>query len=175
MGSDRFERLTEEQRVSLRLVHAHLTSKEIARRLGISGRAVDQRLDRARAVLGEPDRIAAAKALAAHEAASDRLTRDSQGLAEPAAAAASIPSTPDEDRASHHRVREERLAFTPEFPDRWRWLRTLNPFDGGRPDDLTPTARLTLILRLGALIPIQLGALFLGLYLLLKLLWAIGL
>lgn len=44
--------LTAEQVEVLRLVQQNLSSKEIARLLGISKSAIDQRLDRARQVLG---------------------------------------------------------------------------------------------------------------------------
>ena len=43
MESDRIEKLTEAQRVCLRMVLMHLSSKDIARELGISPHTVDQR------------------------------------------------------------------------------------------------------------------------------------
>lgn len=59
--------LTEGQKVCLRLVDDHHTSKEIARKLGISPFTVDQRLDAARRKLRAASRKDAAKMFAAIE------------------------------------------------------------------------------------------------------------
>lgn len=59
--------LTEGQKACLRLVDDHHTSKEIARKLGISPFTVDQRLDAARRKLDAPSRKDAAKMFAAME------------------------------------------------------------------------------------------------------------
>jgi DNA-binding CsgD family transcriptional regulator len=55
------DRLTERERECLRLVDRHLSSKEIARELGLSKHTVDWHLDKARKRLGAPDRYAAAR------------------------------------------------------------------------------------------------------------------
>jgi len=68
MDLDRIARLTEQQRVCLRYVYAHMTSKEIAPHLGIEPGSVDQHIKAAMRVLGAPDRRAAARMLAAYEA-----------------------------------------------------------------------------------------------------------
>ncbi|MEA3042671.1 MAG: hypothetical protein QOJ53_292 [Sphingomonadales bacterium] len=67
MNHERLARLTEQQRVCLRLVFAHMTSKEIAPRLGIEPGSVDQHIKAAMRVLGAPDRRSAARMLAEHE------------------------------------------------------------------------------------------------------------
>lgn len=67
MDSDRLERLTEQQRVCLRLVYAHMTSKEIAPQLGIEPGSVDQHIKAAMRILGVGDRRAAARMLAEYE------------------------------------------------------------------------------------------------------------
>ena len=67
MKSDKQIQLTEGQKVCLRLVDEHHTSKEIARKLGISPLTVDQRLDAARRKLDAPSRKDAAKMFAAME------------------------------------------------------------------------------------------------------------
>ena len=67
MDSERLARLTEQQRVCLRLVYAHMTSKEIARMLGIEPGSVDQHVKAAMRVLGVGDRRSAARLLAEHE------------------------------------------------------------------------------------------------------------
>ena len=67
MDRNRIARLTEQQRACLRFVYAHLTSKEIAPRLGIEPGSVDQHIKAAMRVLGVGDRRTAARILAEHE------------------------------------------------------------------------------------------------------------
>jgi DNA-binding CsgD family transcriptional regulator len=55
------DRLTPRERDCLRLVDEHLSSKEIARRLGLSKHTVDWHLDKARRRLGVADRYEAAR------------------------------------------------------------------------------------------------------------------
>jgi DNA-binding CsgD family transcriptional regulator len=55
------DRLTPRERDCLRLVDEHLSSKEIARRLGLSKHTVDWHLDKARRRLGAADRYEAAR------------------------------------------------------------------------------------------------------------------
>jgi DNA-binding CsgD family transcriptional regulator len=68
MERDRLARLTEQQRICLRLVYAHLTSKQIAPMMGIEPGSVDQHIKAAMRVLDVPDRRTAARMLADHEA-----------------------------------------------------------------------------------------------------------
>jgi len=67
MDSARLARLTEQQRLCLRLVYAHMTSKEIAPHLGIEPGSVDQHIKTAMRVLGVGDRRSAARMLAEYE------------------------------------------------------------------------------------------------------------
>lgn len=67
MDADRIAGLSEGQRVCLRMVLRQMSSKEIARALGISRHTVDQRLRLAMRTLAAPNRIEAARALATHE------------------------------------------------------------------------------------------------------------
>ncbi len=67
MESDRISKLTEAQRVCLRMVLMHLSSKDIARELGISPHTVDQRLRMAIQALGVANRFEAARILAKYE------------------------------------------------------------------------------------------------------------
>ncbi|WP_243375081.1 helix-turn-helix domain-containing protein [Sandarakinorhabdus cyanobacteriorum] len=60
---DRAQRLTDGERACLRLVYAHLTSKDIARELGLSNHTVDMRLRTAIRKLGVSSRTEAAKLL----------------------------------------------------------------------------------------------------------------
>lgn len=64
----RIERLTEQQRICLRHVYAHLTSKEIAPLMGIEPGSVDQHIKAAMRTLGVGDRRTASRLLAEHEA-----------------------------------------------------------------------------------------------------------
>jgi len=61
------ELLTPRERECLRLVDQHLSSKEIARKLGMSKTSVDTYCDRARRKLGVPDRYEAARMLRADD------------------------------------------------------------------------------------------------------------
>ena len=62
MGSPQLDLLTEKEREALDLVLERLSSKEIAQRLGgLSPKTIDQRLDGARAKLGAPTRVDAAR------------------------------------------------------------------------------------------------------------------
>jgi DNA-binding CsgD family transcriptional regulator len=67
MSHDRVSRLTEQQRICLRHVYAHKTSKEIAPLMGIEPGSVDQHIKAAMRTLGVGDRRTAARLLADHE------------------------------------------------------------------------------------------------------------
>jgi DNA-binding CsgD family transcriptional regulator len=63
----RLPKLTEAQCECLRLVNSHLTSKEIAIRVGVSRHTIDQRLDRACKTLGVSTRKEAARLFALYD------------------------------------------------------------------------------------------------------------
>ncbi|ATW03861.1 LuxR C-terminal-related transcriptional regulator [Sphingorhabdus sp. YGSMI21] len=65
MGLSNIDRLNDGQRDCLRLVLAHLNSKEIARELGVSPHTVDQRLRTAMRILNVQSRFEAARKFAA--------------------------------------------------------------------------------------------------------------
>lgn len=67
MDKKRLARLTEQQRICLRYVYLHMTSKEIAPLMGIEPGSVDQHIKAAMKVLDVPDRRTAARMLAEHE------------------------------------------------------------------------------------------------------------
>ena len=92
MGPADFDRLSDYQRDCLRRTFRHQTSKEIARDLGKSKFAIDQAIERAVRRLGASSRIDAARALADHEGASDRMTGDPVHLAAPPLSAPSRPT-----------------------------------------------------------------------------------
>lgn len=68
--TDALLNLTEGQRDCLRLVYRHMTSKDIARALGVSPHTVDMRLRTAMRTLSVASRIDAARLLVSSEAAS---------------------------------------------------------------------------------------------------------
>src|SRR4249919_2885828 len=72
MSDERLDRLTDKQRECLRLVYAHLSSKEIAPRLRVEPGTVDQYIKAAMRTLGVSDRRAAARMLAEQEAGTAR-------------------------------------------------------------------------------------------------------
>ena len=69
----RVARLSQGQLECLRLVHEHLSSKEIAVRLGISPHTVDQRVRQSLQILGVERRTHAARLVAEHGAPYQRL------------------------------------------------------------------------------------------------------
>lgn len=78
----RLKLLTEGERECLRLVYQHMTSKDIARQLGVSHHAVDMRLRQAIRKLEVVSRIDAARALIADEgiSATESTAADYQSL-----------------------------------------------------------------------------------------------
>lgn len=72
----RWSRLTEKQRECLDLLLERLTSKQIARHLGISKQAVDLRVTTARNILGASDRSEAAITYARLKRTYDRMPYD---------------------------------------------------------------------------------------------------
>ena len=111
--------LTEKQVEVLNLVwHEHLSSKEIAARLNISPRAVDQRLDAARKVLGCATRQEAAREYARLNPTSERLTsepihvRESPDSSDPSGVAAKGPFYRFEDSMGYAPT------SIPEWPSR---------------------------------------------------------
>jgi DNA-binding CsgD family transcriptional regulator len=154
--------LTAEQIEVLNLVRQNLSSKEIARLLGISKSAVDQRLDRARQVLGASSRREAARRFAELDAACDRITRDPAEVVYPAPAAALLDTADADDPAVPQRVQTTRSAFGMEPGIDQITLRQL--LRGFKPHDLTTAQRLALTLLIAVGIPMLLGGLSMLLY-----------
>lgn len=111
-----FPELTEGQKACLRLVGQHHTSKEIARKLGISPFTVDQRLDAARRKLDASSRREAAMIFAKIEmhAISQPLVYEAHPL-EPTDFAASQRSTPISDNTA------KVFSFFSRSPNGGRW------------------------------------------------------
>ncbi len=160
MGHDRLDRLTEKQRACLRLVYAHLSSKEIAPRLGVEPGTVDQYIKAAMRTLGVTDRRAAARMLAEYEADACRplvyQPLDIAVLGEPAMFGTSTEGRRNtafggamqEDRALFELSPSSSAATTFRFP---------LPIGDGKPNDLSPLMRLAWIFALILLIALVFG------------------
>lgn len=82
MENERLERLTEQQRACLRMVYQHMTSKEIAPRLGIEPGSVDQHIKAAMRTLGVGERRTAARLLAEHEGGGEKGVKEPLAMRE---------------------------------------------------------------------------------------------
>lgn len=125
----RLAKLTEAQKACLRLVYRHMSSKDIARELGISPHSIDARLRTAIRTLDVASRTEAALALAAHEAGA---TYQSPAYQPPhvAAPAASIMLSAHD--AAGDGLNEERDIYRPlgaETPLAWRVAEAATAFD----------------------------------------------
>lgn len=168
MDSERLARLTEKQRVCLRMVYMHRSSKEIARAIGIGSDAVDQRLKTAMRTLGVESRVEAARLLAAHEGALpyQQFVYQSSDVV-PAAAPAMLAGATGKGagtgtQASGTEVREEQASF-----EALHWQPSAAfPFPlpmGGRRNGLEPWQKLAWILAIAIGTAIGFGAFLTGL------------
>lgn len=152
MDQNRIARLTDQQRACLRLVYAHMTSKEIAPLLGIEPNSVDQHIKAAMRVLGVGDRRAAARLLAEHEGAVDarRLVHQSLDIAaapEPLAFdSSSADGRRERSRSSGEAMREEQAPFEVAPAAKHRRILFPLPIRGGQPSDLSTLQKLGWIL-----------------------------
>lgn len=112
-AAERVGNLTDGQRDCLRLVYAHMTSKDIARALGVSPHTVDMRLRTAMKTLGVASRIEAARALVDVEGEYQPLiyqAPDVAGGADVATLGSPASTTSDEYATQHSDTR-----FSPGF------------------------------------------------------------
>ncbi|MDB5672565.1 MAG: LuxR family transcriptional regulator [Alphaproteobacteria bacterium] len=142
--------LPEHQRICLRMVLEHKSSKEIAIELGISSHTVDQRLKGAMQILGVGSRVAAARLLAGHERLiPSSLVYQSPDIAAWERGAPGDPTRGDAGGTTHRRtvVREERVPFVASARSHQPWPADL-PLrsKGGRINDLGTPQRLVWIL-----------------------------
>ena len=135
--------LTEKQAEALQLVCQHHQTKEIARKLGISPRSVDQRLDGARQKLGAATRIEAARIYAAQLAIPYRIP------GEPFPVHQSPLPDPEATTPSDVARFEDSYAFDERAPwdgsQAWR-------FPELRPRDLGAVARLAIMVGMAILL-----------------------
>jgi DNA-binding CsgD family transcriptional regulator len=165
MTMQRLARLTEQQRICLRHVYAHKTSKEIAPLLGIEPGSVDQHIKGAMRILGVADRRSAARLLAEHDNPGLRpLVYQSPELV-PEVESATIASSIGSGRGPYggwpgSAMREEQTSFrvlsragAPTLP---------LPIGETRPGDLSWIARLAWIAGLAIGIAVAFGGLVSG-------------
>jgi DNA-binding CsgD family transcriptional regulator len=161
MDRNRLDRLTEQQRICLRHVYAHRTSKEIAPLLGIEPGSVDQHIKAAMRILDVPDRRTAARVLAEHEGspASQPLVYQPPDIAGPADLRDLEPSIESglQRGWSAEALREEQASFrvfsaggAPSFP---------LPIGDSRPGDLNWPSRLAWIVAIAIGVALAFGAL----------------
>ena len=171
MESDRIQKLTEAQRVCLRMVLLHLSSKDIARELGISPHTVDQRLRMAIQALGVANRFEAARFLAKYEGAP---TYQSAVYQSPHVAPAAIPATvglsdihggqQGDSSFQGTAVREEQLAFrTPAFAGGSAFINLPFPTPGRERNDLNIVQRLGWIVSIAIASALAFGGVLAGL------------
>lgn len=162
MAPDRVERLTDMQRKCLRLVYAHLSSKEIAPRLGIEPGTVDQYIKAAMRILGVTDRRAAARLLAEHEgAAAQPLVYQPSDIAELEETATFGASTGGRPEAATGAMREDQAMFQ-LLPSPGETLPLPLPIGGRKPNDLSAGRRLAWIVVLILLIALCFGVFVAG-------------
>jgi DNA-binding CsgD family transcriptional regulator len=165
MDPDRIARLTEMQRKCLRLVYAHLSSKEIAPRLGVEPGTVDQYIKAAMRTLGVSDRRAAARMLAEHEgAAAQPLVYQPPEIADAGQPTTLGASTGGRREAAFGEAMREDQASFEVFPmDSQDPLPLPLPIRGRRPEDLNPARRLGWIALLILLLALSFGIFIAGL------------
>jgi len=159
MDSDRLDRLTDKQRACLRLVYAHLSSKEIAPLLGVEPGTVDQYIKAAMRILGLSDRRAAACMLAEHEgAAGQPLVYQPPGLAARPEPATFTSSTEGRREAAFGGAMRDQQAVFQVFPTSPpEPFKLPLPIRGGRPSDLSTAKRMGWIFGLILLIALTFG------------------
>lgn len=175
MTPQRLARLTEQQRICLRHVYAHKTSKEIAPLLGIEPGSVDQHIKAAMRTLDVPDRRTAARLLAEHEArtairapapppAVQPLVYQSPDIApaaDPAMMGPPIESGPQRFTGlSGHTMREEQAGFAFVRPGGAPTLPL--PIGNNRPSDLNWLMRLVWIVAIAIGVAVAFGGLVSG-------------
>ena len=146
MDAERLNKLNEAQRTCLRMVFMHMSSKDIARELGISPHTVDQRLKAAIQILGVDSRVEAARMLARHEGGGtyQPLVYQTPDIAPPP----DFPPIPilvehgDADNHPGRAMREDQAAFDAAFRSSQSSMTLPLPVGGATPDDLKPRQRL---------------------------------
>lgn len=141
-SDNKFTRLSDKQRACLDLVLQRQTSKQIARKLGISKAAVDQRLTTARHVLGAEDREAAVLIYSSLLSTYDRVAYDAMGVPPPIAPDQELTSKVETSRSFE--LREAPTQFAAFANSERRML----PLSGVSINDLGTLGRIGIIVGL---------------------------
>lgn len=146
MNAARLAKLTEAQRICLRMVFMHMSSKDIARELGISHHTVDQRLKAAIQSLGVDSRVEAARLLALHEGgqAYQPLVYQSPDIAG-RHRGGPLPVPVEHEGATGRpgfAMREDQAGFGLALQPSPTRIALPLPLRGTKPNDLTPWQRL---------------------------------
>jgi DNA-binding CsgD family transcriptional regulator len=173
------KKLTDGQKACLRCVLRHMSSKDIARELGISPHTVDQRIRLAMRALNAGSRVQAAFMLAKQEGGSEYQSPIYQApdIAPPRLQRTIAPSEDgwrQNDGELLEAVREEQAPWAMALPYPDQRLRLPIPGWGGRPHDLGPWQRLGWIFALALTIALTFGIFLTGLEALGKLAGAIS-
>ena len=166
MDAERLQKLTEGQRVCLRMVFMHMSSKDIARELSISPHTVDQRLKAAMQTLGVDSRVEAARLLARAEGgeAYQPLVYQSPDIADEPV---QVPIQGLVDREAQgrtdHAMREDQAAFNVAFSPPRPALPLPLPLTRGERNDLTVGQRLVWIVLIAIATALAFGAILAGL------------
>jgi DNA-binding CsgD family transcriptional regulator len=146
MDAEQLARLSEGQRTCLRMVFMHMSSKDIARELGISPHTVDQRVKAAMQILGVDSRVEAARILARHEGGGtyQPLVYQTPDIAAgpPIAPIPILVEHGDADIHSGRAMREGQAAFDAAFRHPHSTVSLPLPIGGTTPDDIKPWQRL---------------------------------
>ena len=105
----RTDRLTDRERECLRLVHAHMNSKQIARHLGIKPSTVDRHCENAARKLNASGRIDAALLLLAEQTVPNDSVSEPVPIVAAAAAGPYVPAKGDVDDQYRRTVAEHQL------------------------------------------------------------------
>jgi DNA-binding CsgD family transcriptional regulator len=176
MDQKRIARLTEQQRICLRFVYLHMTSKEIAPLLGIEPGSVDQHIKAAMRVLGVGDRKTAAKLLAEHEQRDGvqplvYQPPEIDAAPDPVTLGGPIGSGVQHFGRSGETLREEQVGFQWASSGGAPTLLPL-PIGNARPGDFNWLARLAWIAAIAIGIALAFGALVSGVEALVRLIQA---
>lgn len=167
-------KLTDGQKACLRGVLRHMSSKDIARELGISPHTVDQRLRLAMKALGAGSRVQAAFMLAKHEGLPEYQASVYQAPhIAPAAGERTVASSEQGWRQNEGQlfeaVREEQAPWGTTLPYPQERLRLPLPGWGVRPHDIGQWQRLGWIFALTLTIALTFGVFLAGIEALSKL------
>jgi DNA-binding CsgD family transcriptional regulator len=163
MNRDALNQLTQTQKICLRAVILHHTSKDIARQLGISPHTVDNHIKAAMARLGAASRIDAARLLNEFEGHQTSRALASQGPVLSEHQTFPTYSSHDDSKGTDgnkilSEVREIREQFVSEDREISRHFKLPLPTYWGERNDLSLSQKLAWVLALIMIICLSIGA-----------------